>query len=209
MIAQFCSRLVLSALCFAFASCTLTLGHRDMAIVVPQGNYPATKGAVSIGSVTDARNFEEWSYDPSVPTVSGDLKSLSPQERNRYIGRQSSGFSKSGDVRLPEGGTVTGKATELVAEGLARRGYKTGAGGVPVQITVLKFWAWSAPDTWTFTIRAQVRCRVTVKGHTFEVQGSAANSPPGPTTKNWQEVYNDAFEDFIKQLESQLSVAGL
>lgn len=180
-----------------------------MATAVPQGSYPSTKGTVSIGAVTDNRQFEEWSYDPSVPTVSGDLKSLSPQERNRYIGRQSSGFSKSGDVRLSEGGTVTAKATELVAEGLARHGYKTGAGGIPMQIAVLKFWAWSTPDTWTFTIRTQVRCRVTVKGHTFEVQGSAANSPPGPTTKNWQEAYNDAFEDFIKQLQTQLSAAGL
>jgi len=143
-------------------------GQRSFALAIPtQNNPPPTRGKVYIAAVTDDRVFENKPPEPSTPSIDGDVTSLSPQQKDRMIGRQRNGFGKAmGDIALPQGQTVTERTRLLVEQSLARKGYQviTDANApISVNVSVKEFWAWSTPGFWALTFEAKLSCELTVK----------------------------------------------
>ena len=78
------------------------LGRRT--VDLPVQSAPASageKGEIFIGPIKDNRAFQNKPSDPSIPSVDGDIHSLSPTEKGKMIGRQRGGFGNAaGDVGL-------------------------------------------------------------------------------------------------------------
>jgi hypothetical protein len=174
------------------------------------------KGDVRIESVTDHRRFENKPSDPFVPSVDGDLAALTPQEKDRMIGRQRNTYGKAmGDVALPAGDSVTNLARLLVAQAIQQRGYRivTEAGtGNSIKVAVDQFWGWSTPGMFSIAFEAQVQCTLTLqKGEqtkTVSILGYGKNNAQVAKDANWQLAYDRAFKDFTEKMGPALDQAG-
>jgi Uncharacterized lipoprotein len=168
------------------------------------------------GDVSDTRHFENKPSDPSTPSVNGDVNALSTEERSRFIGRQRNGFGHAmGDIVLPDGKTVKTKIVDIMAEGLRRRGYSIAAAGPAqgtVQVEVQDFWSWTTPGFFALSFEARIGCKVSIESNgkkaTFQVRGYALNHGQVAKDKNWQEAYEEAFADFLKDFDLQLRDNG-
>jgi uncharacterized lipoprotein YajG len=180
------------------------------------GQSPAAKGTYSFAQVTDDRVFENHPSDPSTPSINGDVNDLSAEARDRFIGRQRNGFGHAmGDIVLPEGKTVQSKVEELLGQGLRAHGYvpaASGPGDLSLDVKVQQFWSWITPGFFALSFEARLRCEVDVRhdGTTkvLDVRGYALNHGQFAKNKNWQEAYEEAFADFLKDFDHQLTVNG-
>ncbi len=176
----------------------------------------APRGALAFVSVTDARHFENRPGDPSTPSIHGDVDAISADERSRFIGRQRNSFGHAmGDIVLPDGRTVQTKIVEIMTEGLKQRGYTVVAGGPgagTVVVEVQDFWSWTTPGFWALSFEARIGCKVSMeyggRKATFQVRGYALNHGQIAKDKNWQEAYEEAFADFLKDFDLRLRDNG-
>jgi hypothetical protein len=177
-----------------------------------------TRGQVYIASVTDDRTFENKPSDPSIPSIAGDVTKMTAAEKDQMIGRQRNTYGHAmGDIGLPAGETVTRKVRLLVEQGLRRGGYQVSTDpGAPnsIAVSINEFWAWGTPGFWTLTFEAKIACTLTVNNgeggtHAATVRGYGRN--PGQVARdvNWQDAYDLAFEDFMKNLGSEIDKIGL
>jgi hypothetical protein len=193
-------------------------GRRSFGVDVPTAeSYSKNpdKGSVAVGPVNDAREFENKPDSPSTPSINGDVKLLSAEAKSTFIGRQRNGFGHAlGDIVLPEGQNVQGKVTELLREGLKRRGYNVvDAAPTSVGAEVQQFWTWMTPGFFALSFEAQISCKVTVasggKSSSFIVKGYGLNHGQFAKDVNWREAYDLAIQDFLKNLDEQLNAAGM
>jgi hypothetical protein len=210
LLAGACALVMLSSGC--------VVGHRSFSLEVPagpEGPAPTSKGTVAITDITDARHFENHPGDPSTPSVDGDFTKLSAEQLSTYIGRQRNTYGHAmGDVGLPPGQSVKTKVAELVTEGLRRRGYSVGPGGQDgsLSIRIDDFWSWMTPGFVALSFEARMECTITItrngKETTVNVKGYALNHGQIAKDKNWQEAFDEAFENFLKDLDAKLASAG-
>jgi hypothetical protein len=166
--------------------------------------------------ISDDRHFENRPPDPSTPSIKGDVNSLSPAERSKFIGRQRNGYGHAeGDIILPDGMTVQDKMKELLTEGLNRLGYSVVADANATNtatVQIQEFWSWMTPGFFALSFEARLGCNVVIvrdgKTITFEARGYALNHGQFAKDKNWQEAYQEAFEDFLKDFDQQLKANG-
>jgi hypothetical protein len=205
------------------ASCFLTgcvTGRRSLDIGLESGTGATpdvpSKGSFMFGAVTDARHFENKPSEPSTPSIDGDVNALSPAERGTFIGRQRNTYGHAmGDIVLPDGQTVGTKIVEIMTVGLKRRGYSVVA-TAPTQGTVAveiqDFWSWMTPGFVALSFEARLGCKVSIESvgrkATFEVRGYALNHGQIAKDKNWQEAFEEAFADFLKNFDVQLKENG-
>lgn len=65
------------------------LGRRTLTLPeLPQAVVAAPKGVVYIGAISDDRHFENHPDDPSTPSIDGDVATLTPELKDRMVGRQ-------------------------------------------------------------------------------------------------------------------------
>jgi uncharacterized lipoprotein YajG len=195
-------------------------GHRTLGLPATSATAvsTATHGRVYIASVTDDRRFENKPSDPAVPSIAGDVTTMSATEKDQMIGRQRNTWGHAmGDIRLPAGDSVTKRVRLLVEQGLRRDGYQVSADpNAPnsVAISVNEFWAWMTPGFWSLTFEAKIMCLIAANNgdgssHTATVRGYGRN--PGQVAKdvNWQDAFGPAFEDFITSLSREVGKIGL
>jgi len=193
-------------------------GRRSFGVDVPPAETyakNAVKGAISVGPVSDVRQFENKPDSPSTPSINGDATMLSAEARSRFIGRQRNSWGHAeGDIVLPEGQTVQGKLAELLREGLKRRGYDV-VESDPKAVTaeVQQFWTWVTPGFFALSFEAQITCKLTVtiggKPVSFVVKGYGLNHGQFAKDENWKEAYDIAVQDFLKNLDEQMDASGL
>lgn len=194
-------------------------GRRSFDVAVPSADSytkNTAKGAIAIGPITDARHFENKPSDPSTPSIHGDVNDLSVEAKSRFIGRQRNTYGHSmGDITFAEGQTVQTKVADLLREGLKRRGYDIAASAAPestVNTEIQQFWSWMTPGFIALSFEAQITCKITVtsggKQASFIVKGYGLNHGQVAKDGNWQEAFEPAFQDFLKNLGQQLDAAG-
>jgi hypothetical protein len=195
-------------------------GRRKFDLDAPvAGNYPTglSKGSVALVSISDVRHFENKPSDPSTPSIDGDVGLLSAEQRSTFIGRQRGGFGKAfGDITLDGSQTVQGKVTELLREGLKRRGYTLAPGsdaGAGLMVEIEQFWAWMTPGFFALSFEAQISCKVSLVRHgatrVFHVRGYGLNHGQFAKDVNWQQAYDEAYTDFLAKLDEQLADVGM
>lgn len=195
-------------------------GRREMALpILPTATTPTVKGSVGIMSVSDARKFENKPKDPATPSIDGDVNSLSPAEKARFIGRQRNTYGGAmGDAALSGDDTVMKRTEAVIEEGLRQHGYKlvrgaAAAGDNTVSVVIDEFWGWSTPGFATISFEAKMTCRITItRGgttSTFTVKGQGLNRAQVARDANWQLAYTRCFENFIENLRVELAKAGL
>jgi len=195
-------------------------GTRQLAVPTPtSASYPKdpSKGTVAIGPIRDVRHFENKPDEPSIPSIDGDVTRLSDAARSTYIGRQRNTYGHAmGDVALADGQTVPGKMSDLLREGLRRRGYEVvGAGQSPNVVTadIQQFWSWMTPGAFVLTFEVQISCTVDFNRngqHTaLAVKGYAKNHGQVAKDGNWNETFDEAFADFFSDLDHKMAAAGL
>jgi hypothetical protein len=205
--ASLCTLLVISLL----ASGCVT-GRRTISPKVPSAQASTTKGSIALRNVTDDRHFEDKSAGPSTPSVHGKLAQMTPDQLAMMVGRQgNTGGRAMGDLALADGQTVMSKVRELVSAGFAHRGYATSSSpskGNDVDVHINEFWAWFTPGFWSVDFEARIQCGISVKGRNMVVTGYGKNSGQMANDTNWEQAYEYAFADFLKNLESQLAQNG-
>ncbi len=210
--------LVLLALSFLGLTSGCVTGRRSFGVDVPAAESYSknpSKGPISVGPVTDARAFENKPDSPSTPSIDGDVTLLTAEAKSTFIGRQRNGFGHAmGDIVLPKGQNVQGKVADLLREGLKRRGY-TVVDGAPTTVSaeVQQFWTWMTPGFFALSFEAQISCTVTVtkegKPFSYVVKGYGLNHGQFAKDVNWQEAYDIALQDFLKNLDEQLNASGM
>ena len=193
------------------------LGRRTIDLPIQSvSNSSEGKGEVFIGNIVDNRIFQNNPSDPSIPSIDGDVHSLTPQQKGMMIGRQRGGFGNAaGDVALPANNSVIARTRQLLEEGFKKRGYSiTSDSNVPHSATAIinKFWAWFTPGFWTITFEAHVNYTITLTKpdgpSTLILQGYGRNQGQMASDANWQLAYQRAFQDFLSKLDSKLIEAG-
>lgn len=206
------SLLLLAAITCILPSCVL--GRRTINPSVPSGSHSAPRGTVALGPVEDVRVFQNNPSDPSTPSVDGDHHNMSAADKSRMIGRQRNTWGKAmGDIALPPGQSIRIKTEDLLTEAFARRGYSlSGTSGNQASAEVRRFWAWFTPGMWYIQFEAVIECQVTVaKGgsrRSFTVHGHGTNGGQVGSNRNWIQAYEEAFTDFLANLETELQRAG-
>jgi uncharacterized lipoprotein YajG len=195
-------------------------GRRTLDLPVPAAaaTSESNRGSVYVASVSDERKFENKPWDPSVPSIDGDVNKMSAAEKDHMIGRQRNTWGHAmGDIGLPADDSVTKKARTLVEQGLRSSGYRViddPKASNSVAVSVNEFWAWSTPGFVTLTFEAKMECLLTVHGadgstHTAVIRGYGKNLGQVAKDGNWRDAYTPAFEDFEKNLGSAVGQLGL
>jgi uncharacterized lipoprotein YajG len=213
-------RFILASLAAAALLSGCVTGTRSFDVGLEDGSKSTAdfspKGVMVFGAVTDARHFENKPDEPSTPSVRGDVNKLSADDRSRFIGRQRNNYGHAmGDIALPDGKTVQSKIVEIMTEGLKRRGYTVATTGPSlgnVDVEIQDFWSWMNPGFFALSFEARIGCKVSIesggKKAIFQVQGHALNHGQVAKNKNWQEAYEEAFADFLKDFDLQLKDNG-
>ncbi len=210
--------LLLLSLAILITQTGCVTGQRTFAVPVPTGPaVSVTKGSIYISSVTDNRAFQNKPSDPSIPSIDGDVTTLSPAQKDRMIGRQRNGFGKAlGDIALSDNDTVTKRVRALVEEALRRKGYRVTnepAADTSVAISVDEFWAWMAPGFFALTFEAKIGTSLTLKSAAgsanLTVKGHGLNHGQVVKDGNWLEAFEPAFEQFIANLSTEIDKASL
>lgn len=174
------------------------------------------KSEIFIGDIKDNRAFQNKPSDPSIPSIDGDVHSLTPPEKGMMIGRQRGGFGNAaGDVALPANDSVVMRTRHLLEEGFKSRGYMiTSDATAPTSAsaTINKFWAWFTPGFWTITFEAHVNYTIRLTKpegpSTIILQGYGRNQGQVASDANWQLAYQRAFQDFLSKLDARLAQSG-
>lgn len=204
--------LLLSSVATIFLTGCVT-GRRTFAVTVPTGPAAvATKGRIYISAVTDNRAFQNKPSDPSVPSIDGDVTTLTAVQKDRMIGRQRSGFGKAmGDIALSDDDTVTKRVRALVQEGLRRKGYEISsdpAEPTSLAIAVDEFWAWMTPGFFALTFEVKISTSLNLSGPrgkiTMTVKSHGLNHGQFAKDGNWKEAFEPAFDDYLTNLGLEL-----
>ena len=208
---------LLALVCCLFQSGCVT-GRRNVSLPIPSlSAAAAAKGEISLGAVVDNRRFENKPAIPETPSIDGDALSLTAEQRAAFIGRQRNSYGHAmGDITLPAEDSVTKRARLLFAEALKHRGYqvteKDGSAG-SLDITIDEFRAWFTPGMFSVSFEANIACKVDVKRSAgnaqFVVHGHGLNQGQIASDENWQLAYTRAFENFLSNLDQELTKAGL
>lgn len=195
-------------------------GRRSFDIAVPKGQVSsANKGTFAITAVTDNRVFADKDSSPSTPSVHGKVAEFSAEQLSHFIGRQRNTYGHAmGDITFPGNETVQDKIKELLTEGLRRHGYTLGEAGSAdhqMSVNIDKFWAWTNPGFLALSFEANVACKLTVTKAAgappvvLEIKGYNESHGQFAKNKNWQQSYDAAFDQFLKDLDQQLTNNGL
>lgn len=188
-------------------------GRRTFAVTVPTGPVATvSKGRIYISAVTDNRVFQNKPSDPSIPSIDGDVTTLTAVQKDRMIGRQRSGFGKAmGDIALADEDTVTKRVRVLVEEGLRRKGYEISndpAEPTSLDISVDDFWAWMTPGFFALSFEVKISTSLNVSGphgkFTMKVKSHGLNHGQFVKDGNWQEAFEPAFNDYLTNLGLEL-----
>ncbi len=210
--------LVLLSIAAVFTQSGCVTGRRTFSVPVPTATVGAvTKGSIYISSVSDDRIFQNKPSDPSIPSIDGDVSTLSAVEKDRMIGRQRNTWGKAmGDIALADNDTVTKRVRALVEEGLRRKGYEVSsdpAAPTSIAISVDEFWAWMTPGFFALSFEAKVSTSLTLKdaqgSAKMVVKGQGLNHGQVAKDGNWQEAFEPAFEQFLANFSSELDKATL
>ena len=210
----------------AVAVCALLLSacatnRSTLSLDVPSSGTHVDAGKVAvIGSVADARTFEEDPDDPSTPSLKkGARYALDAEGRKSAIARKRNGYGMAiGDIQLQPPQTVETIARQLVADGLQARGYRiVDAAGAPpgalrVDVRIDGFWAWFTPGFWAVEMEARLKTLLRFEGAaTREIEVAAYGSNAGQSGRaaNWQEAYARAFRDYLDKQKAAFDQAGL
>ena len=174
------------------------------------------KSEIFIGDIKDNRAFQNKPSDPSIPSIDGDVQSLTPPEKGMMIGRQRGGFGNAaGDVALPANDSVVMRTRHLLEEGFKSRGYiitSDATAPTSASATINKFWAWFTPGFWTITFEAHVNYTIRLTKpegpSTIILQGYGRNQGQVASDANWQLAYQRAFQDFLSKLDARLAQSG-
>lgn len=190
------------------------LGRRTINPVVPSTSHSTVRGSITIASIEDRRIFQNKPSDPSISSVNGDYHSMTAEEKRSMVGRQRNTFGKAmGDIALPSGQSIRTKTEEILTEAFARRGYSLSrTSGNAASAEVRRFWAWSTPGMWQLQFEAIIECQVTVsKGgsrKSFTIRGHGINGGQAASNRNWNQAYEEAFTDFLMNLDIELQRVG-
>ena len=210
--------LVLLSLAAVFTQTGCVTGRRTFSVPIPTAPVGAvTKGSIFISSITDDRIFQNKPSDPSIPSIDGDVSSLSAAEKDRMIGRQRNTWGKAwGDIALADNDTVTKRVRALVEEGLRRKGFEISndpAAPTSIAVSIDELWAWMTPGFFALSFEAKVSTSLTLKGAhgsaKMVVKGHGLNHGQVVKDGNWQEAFAPAFEQFLANLSSELDKAIL
>lgn len=191
-------------------------GRRYVPLTVPDAATPS-RGPVRVAAVADDRNFQNKPDDPSIPSIDGDVATMSAELKASMIGRQRNAYGHAmGDIALPKDQSVPVLARLLVEQGLKRHGYELSADTKTpktVNVSIDKFWAWGTPGFVSVAFEAQLYCKLTVNGGNgpkeLVVVGYGKNNGQVASDGNWQKAYDLAFQDFLAQFDKALTDAGL
>lgn len=200
---------------FAVLSGCVT-GHRTLDLPVAPTNVTATgnRGLVYVAAISDNRVFQNKPSDPSIPSVAGDVNKLSPEQKDRMVGRQRNTWGHAmGDITLPPGDSMTARMRLLVERALAQDGIReTDDPHSPNSISVVvnEFWSWMTPGFWALTFETKIASTVTVASsngasHTLMVRGYGLNHGQFAKNSNWQEAFQPAFDDYVTNLASEFN----
>jgi len=216
------ARLVLALLLALLSSaCATTRG--EMALTVPAAGevVAADAPAVVIEIVEDQREFQVNPRDPSIPSLKkGHEYVLDADGRKRAIARKRNGYGMAmGDILLEGDQTVETITRELVAKGLAERGFRVvAAAGAPddairMRVGIREFWAWFSPGVWSVSMEAKMKIRFDLSDATgsrrFEVSAYGINKGQSGREGNWRVAYDRAFEDYLSKQRSEFQRNGL
>lgn len=210
--------IVLGAAIVLQTGCVTGRRTLDLPVKTATASPSATRGQVYIASVTDDRTFENKPSDPSTPSIDGDVTKMTAAEKDQMIGRQRNTYGHAmGDIGLPAGQSVTKKVRLLVEEGLRRDGYQVSTDpGSPnsIAVSINEFWAWGTPGFVTLTFEAKISCTLTVNNgdggaHRATARGYGRNPGQVARDANWQDAYDLAFDDFMKNLGGEIDKVGL
>lgn len=209
------------ALGLLLSACATTRG--EMALAVPQSGIVSGGDKVAvIEQVADARQFQTNPRDPSIPSLKeGAEYVLDAEGRKRAIARKRGGYGMAlGDILLEGGETVETLSRDLVAQGLAERGYRVLAAGeaVPadalrVNVTVQEFWAWFTPGFWAVKMEAKLKLDIRATGpkgdDALSVSAYGINKGQSGREGNWRLAYDRAFEDYLVKQRAAFAGADL
>ena len=193
------------------------VGRRTIDLPVQSfSNSPGEKGEIFIGSIEDKRVFQNHPSVPSIPSIDGNIHSLTSKEKGLMIGRQRDGYGRArGDIALPADDSVVERMRRLLEEGFRSRGYSIAPdSSAPnsASATIDEFWAWFSPGFWSVSFEARVYCTIKLKksdgSSTIVVKGYGLNKGQIASDANWQLAYQEAFQDFLSKLDSKLAQAG-
>jgi len=193
------------------------VGRRIVELPIPDVPDKAIKdGEIFIASIEDNRVFRNKPADPSMPSIDGDVNSLTSREKGLMIGRQRSTYGMAmGDISLPSDDSVVKRTRYLLEKGLRSRGYSIASdSSAPnsASATIDKFWAWFSPGFWSISFEARVYCTIKLTNSdgssTIVVKGYGINKGQVASNANWQLAYERAFRDFLSKLDSELDEAG-
>lgn len=189
-------------------------GRRTVALPIAtlSSTGAAAKGEFAVVAVTDNRAFQNKPSEPFIPSINGDVTSLSPEQKSLMIGRQRNTYGKAlGDIALPAGDSVKERTKALVEAIMKSRGYSLGASspaGTSADISIDEFWAWGTPGVFSVSFEARVSCTLTLKrsdkSTRIVVQGYGINRGQFAKDENWQQAYDRAFADFATKLNTEL-----
>lgn len=194
------------------------VGRRTVALPIPsQPAAASTKGEFRIDAVVDNRKFENKPSEASVPSIDGDIATLSSETKSSMIGRQRNTYGKAmGDIALPAGDSVIKRSRALLEEGLRRRGYTISDSpdaANSASVSIDEFWAWFSPGMWAVSFEARVTCTLRIKkadgSADLVIRGYGMNKGQVASDSNWQLAYTRAFEDFLAKMGPELDKAGL
>jgi len=211
--------LLIAGITFVGLTSGCVTGTRSLGVdVTPAQSYAnaSSKGPIAIATVSDLRVFQNHPGEPSTPSIDGDVTKLSAETKSTFIGRQRNTYGHAmGDIALPAGQTVQGKVSDLLREGLKRRGYEiVDAAKTENRVTaeIQQFWTWMSPGFFALSFEAQIECNVTVsaagKQSMIVVKGYGLNHGQFAKNENWKEAFDIAFDDFLKNLDTQLQTQG-
>ena len=174
------------------------------------------KGQIFIGGIEDNRIFQNDPPDAYIPSVDGDVNSLTPKQKAMMIGRQRGGFGNAmGDVALPADDSVVKRTRRLLEEVFKSRGYTITSDSNAANTASAKidqFWGWFTPGFAVVSFEARVYCTMTVTksdvSSTIVVEGYGSNKGQIASDANWQLAYDRAFNNFQSNLGSKLTAAG-
>ena len=192
-------------------------------------NVPAASEAVAADArpvvvevVEDQREFQVNPRDPSIPSLKeGAAYDLDAEGRKRAIARKRGSYGMAlGDILLEGDQTVETITRDLVAKGLAERGFRVLGAGEPVpedtirmRVGIREFWAWFSPGFWAVSMEAKMKIRFDVVDATgsrrFEVSAYGINKGQSGREANWLLAYDRAFEDYLAKQRTSFQQNGL